>query len=99
MGALLEVLMGQWTAYILWVLRTHGPTRFNELKRLVPGVSAKVLTERLRVLEQERVIFRHIEPTNPPQVTYGLAGRGKELIAVLDQLNSVAQKWYTDQAS
>ena len=50
MDSLLRLLMGPWTTYILWVLRSNGPTRFGELKRKVPGVSAKVLTERLRML-------------------------------------------------
>ena len=47
MDALLRLLMGPWTTYILWVLRTtNEPVRFGELKRRVPGISAKVLTER-----------------------------------------------------
>ena len=40
MDALLRVLMGPWTSYILWVLRSNGPTRFGELKRRVTGISA-----------------------------------------------------------
>ena len=51
MDSLLRTLMGPWTTYILWILRSEGPTRFGELKRKVPGISAKVLTERLRMLE------------------------------------------------
>ena len=44
MDALLRLLMGPWTTYILWVLRTtNEPVRFGELKRRVPGISAKVL--------------------------------------------------------
>ena len=49
MDSLLRLLMGPWTTYIIYVLRTNGPTRFGELKRKVTGVSAKVLTERLRM--------------------------------------------------
>jgi DNA-binding HxlR family transcriptional regulator len=93
MDAILRLLMGPWTTYILWVLRTNGPTRFGELKRRVAGVSAKVLTARLRMLEQSEVIERHYEPTIPPQVTYGLAPRGRELIAVLDSLDAIARNW------
>jgi DNA-binding HxlR family transcriptional regulator len=98
MDAILRLLMGQWTTYILWVLRNNGPTRFNELKRKIPGISAKVLTERLRTLETSEIIYREIEPTNPPQVTYGLAQRGKALIGILDQLNEIAQQWYEAEA-
>ena len=93
MDALLRLLMGPWTTYILWVLRNNGPTRFGQLKRKVPGVSAKVLTERLRMLEEARVIHRHFEPTIPPRVTYSLAERGIELREVLDLLNGVARRW------
>jgi DNA-binding HxlR family transcriptional regulator len=85
--------MGPWTTYILWVLRSNGPTRFGELKRRVAGVSAKVLTERLRMLAEAGVVHRQFEATIPPQVTYSLTSRGEELKGVLDQLNAVAIRW------
>ena len=93
MDALLRVLMGPWTSYILWVLRSNGPTRFGELKRRVTGISAKVLTERLRSLEAAELIERRYVPTIPPQVTYAMAARGLELEPVLDQLNALARGW------
>jgi DNA-binding HxlR family transcriptional regulator len=94
MDALLRLLMGPWTTYILWVLRTtNEPVRFGELKRRVPGISAKVLTERLRLLEGAQVIERRHLATIPPQVSYALAPRGKELNEVLDRLNEVALRW------
>ena len=46
MDFILRMLMGPWTTYILYNLRTHGPQRFGELKRRVNGISAKMLTER-----------------------------------------------------
>ena len=59
LDSLLRLLMGPWTTYILWVLTSNGPTRFGELKRKVPGISAKVLTERLRMLQDaERDLSR-----------------------------------------
>jgi len=94
MDALLRLLMGPWTTYILWVLRsTSEPVRFGELKRRVPGISAKVLTERLRLLERAQVIERRHIATIPPQVSYTLAPRGLELNGVLDNLNEVAMRW------
>jgi DNA-binding HxlR family transcriptional regulator len=93
MDALLRLLMGPWTSYVLYVLRTNGATRFGELKRRVAGVSAKVLTTRLRMLEQAGIIERHYEPTIPPQVTYALSARGRELADVIDRLDGVARKW------
>src|SRR5262245_43376404 len=93
MDALLRVLMGPWTSYILWVLRSNGPTRFGELKRRVAGISAKVLTERLRALEAAEIIERRYVTTIPPQVTYAMAPRGLELAPALDQLNALARRW------
>lgn len=93
MDALLRLLMGPWTTYILWVLQQDGPTRFGALKRKVPGVSAKVLTERLRMLENAGVIFRKYEAKIPPEVTYGLTDRGRELDDTLESLNKLALRW------
>jgi len=93
MDSVLRTLMGPWTSYILWILRSEGPQRFTELKRKVAGVSAKVLTERLRMLEAARLVARDYVPTIPPQVTYSLAQRGDELSPILDAINRVALKW------
>ncbi|MEL6166146.1 MAG: helix-turn-helix domain-containing protein [Cyanobacteria bacterium J06628_3] len=87
-------LSGQWTLYILWVLWNNGSLRFGELRRKVDGISTKVLTERLRLLESIEIIYRHYEPINPPKATYGLTERGKELFEVLDHLYALAQRWY-----
>jgi len=94
MDALFRLLAGPWTLYILWILRSGGPTRFGALKRQIPGISAKMLTERLRMLEAAEVIHRDYEPTVPPQVTYSLTGRGADLLEVLDQLSVIARRWY-----
>jgi DNA-binding HxlR family transcriptional regulator len=91
--------MGPWTTYILWVLMSNGPTRFGELKRKVPGISAKVLTERLRMLQDADVINRDFQPTIPPQVTYSLTGRGEELHEVLSALSGIAQRWKAADAA
>ena len=52
-----------------------------------------MLTERLRTLEKAEILYRHHNPTVPPQVTYGLTEEGQELTTVLDQLNTLAQQW------
>ncbi len=93
MDALLRLLMGPWTTYLLWVLRQKGALRFGALKRLLPGISSRVLTQRLRMLEEAGVIYRDHRPTIPPEVTYGLTGRGEELGDVLDELEVIARRW------
>ena len=79
MGGLLETLTRPWTLHILWALSTNGPTRFGALRRGVAGISSRVLTERLRALEERGFIFRHYKPTIPPEVTYGLTKRMKDI--------------------
>ena len=49
--------------HILWVLSTSGPTRFGALRRQIDGISSRLLTERLRDLEEKGFIYRHYEPT------------------------------------
>lgn len=96
-GTLLNLLGGPWTFYILWILRNNGPTRFGALKRQIEGISSKVLTERLRMLEEAEIVYRTYEPTIPPQVTYGLTERSQDLVVVLDQLAAIAHKWYPQE--
>ncbi len=96
MGELMRLLTGPWTMYILWILRQNGPTRFGELKRQIAGISSKVLTERLRMLEAARLIYRAYEPSVPPQVTYGHTERMDDLAPVLDQFFAVALRWYAE---
>ena len=95
---LLEVLARPWTMHILWTLSTQGPTRFGELRRHVTGISSRVLTERLRILEQKGFVFRDYQPTIPPAVTYGITSRMKDISKVLDELNELAKKWQQEDA-
>ena len=92
-GGMLELLTRPWTLHILWALSNNGPMRFGVLKRQVEGISSRVLTERLRTLEDARFIFRHYEPTIPPAVTYGITERMKDIEKVLAQLEGLARKW------
>lgn len=90
---LVTILSGPWTTYILWLMWQRGPMRFGQLKKQMPGISAKVLTERLRMLEAVGILHRHHEPTIPPKVTYSLTARGDELKAAIGALDAVALRW------
>ena len=92
-SGLLEVLTRPWTLHILWTLGNNGPLRFGVLKKQVDGISSRVLTERLRTLEEKGFVFRHYEPTIPPAVTYGITERMKDIEKVFIQLESLARKW------
>ena len=96
MDFILRLLMGPWTTYILYNLRSAGPQRFGELKRRITGISAKMLTERLRTLEGAGLIKRDYEATIPPKVTYSLTPRGHELDEVLEKLGEVAVRWQAE---
>lgn len=92
-SGLLELLTRPWTMHILWSLSTTGPMRFGALRKNVAGISARVLTERLRTLEEAGIVFRHYEQTIPPTVTYGITERMKDIEKVLSQLEALARKW------
>lgn len=92
-GGLLELLTRPWTLHILWSLSTNGPMRFGVLRKNIAGISARVLTERLRTLEEKGFVFRHYEQTIPPTVTYGITEKMKDIEKVLEQLEGLARKW------
>ncbi|MFO1162909.1 MAG: helix-turn-helix domain-containing protein [Reyranellaceae bacterium] len=99
MDFILRMLMGPWTTYILYNLKTHGPQRFGQLKRRVSGISAKMLTERLRSLEGAGLVRRDYEATIPPKVTYSLTGRGHELDEVMGKLAEIGTRWGEEDAA
>lgn len=96
MQTLLSTLAGPWTLYLTWTLLKDGSLRFGELRRRITGISSKVLTERLRLLEREGFVTRRYEPSVPPQVTYAPTERLRELTVVLHSLNELAQRWYAN---
>lgn len=87
----LAVLAGAWTPHILWNL-SQRPRRFGELKRQLAGVSAKVLTTRLRQHESRGLISRHVLPTSPPSVEYRLTELGREIEPVLCAIAELGHK-------
>ena len=90
---LLRDLTHPWTLHILYALCHNGPARFGILRRQVEGISSRVLTERLRLLEQKGFVYRKYESTIPPSVTYGMTNRMKDIGKVLSQLEHLAHKW------
>src|SRR5580658_10419399 len=92
-AAMLESLARPWTLQILWVLSTNGPTRFGALRRSVAGISSRVLAERLRGLEEKGFIYRDYKPTIPPEVTYGITNRMKDIEKVLAEMHHLGEKW------
>jgi DNA-binding HxlR family transcriptional regulator len=86
--ACLEVVGGKWKGVILFHL-LGGTKRFNELMRLLPDVTQRMLTKQLRELEADQIVARRIYPEVPPKVEYSLTAFGQTLTPVL----KVVQKW------
>ncbi|KOS66874.1 MarR family transcriptional regulator [Lysinibacillus contaminans] len=84
--ATLEVIGGKWKPVILCHLNHHGKIRTNEFRRLIPGISQKMLTNQLRELEQCGLINRKVFNQVPPKVEYSLTPYGREMEPVLNLL-------------
>lgn len=91
MAECMKLLGGTWTPNVIWML-SGGPRRFGELKRDIPRISPKMLTARLRDLEEKGVIARDVVPSSPPSVEYKLSELGRELIPVINTIVRVGTK-------
>jgi|SRR5579863_8148827 len=87
-----ELIGKRWTGAVIQVL-LGGPRRFNEILSAIPGISDRLLTERLRELEGENLIVRRVEAASPVRVTYELTCGGAELKEALDAIGRWAEKW------
>ncbi|GGG72978.1 winged helix-turn-helix transcriptional regulator [Paenibacillus radicis (ex Gao et al. 2016)] len=83
--AALEVIGGKWKCVILCHLM-HGKRRTNDLKRIMPGITQKMLTQQLRELEQDGIVNRIVYHQVPPKVEYELSEYGDSLRAILNAL-------------
>ena len=86
-----SVIGGAWTPSIIWYL-SGGPRRFTELKGDIPPITARVLTKRLRELEDQGVINRRVMPTSPPSVEYSLTDLGRELLPAIQAIVEVGTR-------
>ncbi|MEN2766942.1 winged helix-turn-helix transcriptional regulator [Ornithinibacillus xuwenensis] len=89
--ATLEVIGGKWKCVILCHLN-HGKKRTSELKRLMPTITQKMLTQQLRELEEDGVINRIVHNQVPPKVEYELSDYGTSLQGILDSLCAWGEK-------
>jgi DNA-binding HxlR family transcriptional regulator len=78
----LDRIGGKWTTLIVMILATR-PHRFGELRRAVPDISQRMLTQTLRELQHDGLISRHVFPTLPPSVEYRMTSLGQSLIRPL----------------
>ena len=82
----LRIVEGRWKLVILFHLFDGKVMRFSELERAIPAISQKMLTQQLRQLESDGVVFRKVYPVVPPRVEYRLTEWGQALCPALDAL-------------
>lgn len=85
--ATMDLLGGKWRTLILWHLMQEK-LRFSQIQKIVLGISKKVLSEHLKVLENEGLITRYVYPTIPPSVEYEITDKGKTLAKILEDLEA-----------
>jgi DNA-binding HxlR family transcriptional regulator len=90
--AAIELIGKRWTGAILVAL-TDGPLSFGELAKSVPGLSDRLLSQRLRELEDEDLVERTVAPDAPVKVTYALTARGNDLKPAIGELREWARRW------
>ena len=81
-AATLELIGGKYKALILWHL-SESDLRFSQLRDVIHGATAKMLTQQLRELEAQALVHREVFPVVPPKVVYSLTGLGRSLMPIL----------------
>lgn len=88
----LSIISGKWKVVILWHLGHEGKHRFSELQKLFPKISHKMLSNQLRELEEDGIVYREVFPQVPPKVEYSLTELGMTLIPIVDMLYEWGKK-------
>jgi DNA-binding HxlR family transcriptional regulator len=90
--AAFELLGKRWTGLIIRTLM-GGQKRFSDIAEAIPNMSARMLTERFRELEKEGIVVRKVYPETPVRIEYELSEKGRELQAVMDEVQKWAERW------
>ena len=86
----------RWTGLIIEVL-LQRPQRFSEIAQTIPQVSDRMLAERLKELESQGIVDRHVYPDTPVRVEYTLTGKGRDLAPVMKALHEWANAWVLEE--
>ncbi|MDO4930404.1 MAG: helix-turn-helix domain-containing protein [Bacteroidales bacterium] len=82
----------KWALLVILVLSESGQTRFNQLGKMIPDISTKVLANTLRVLEADKLVKRTVFPEVPIRVEYELTETGRTLVPIIGMLTEWAQQ-------
>jgi DNA-binding HxlR family transcriptional regulator len=88
----IEIIGRRWTGVIVRSM-LGGRVRFSEILKDVPGLSDRLLTERLRALEAEGIVVREVIPETPVRVEYHLTDKGRALVPVVEAVSDWAHEW------
>jgi DNA-binding HxlR family transcriptional regulator len=91
-----DIIAGKWKIIILWHLSIKT-RRFNELRRLLPGISKGILTGQLRELEEDGMVHREVYREVPPKVEYSLTPLGNSFIPILHSMGEWSKKYLKTQ--
>jgi DNA-binding HxlR family transcriptional regulator len=92
-----ELIGRRWSGVILRALLT-GVCRFSDLTAAIPGLSDRLLSERLKEFEAEGLVIRHVVPETPVRITYQLTEKGRALGTVVEAVSAWAETWVADAA-
>ncbi|WP_238655114.1 winged helix-turn-helix transcriptional regulator [Paenibacillus piscarius] len=91
----MDLIGRRWTGLIIYQL-LQGPQRFGEIEAALP-VSGRLLSERLKELEQEGIVLREVFPETPVRIQYSLTGKGRALESVIRDLQVWSESWITEE--
>lgn len=91
--AAIRILGKKWTGMIVRVL-LGGPRRFSDFKRQIPALSDRLLTERLRELEEQEIVVRDVFADRPVTIEYRLSDKGRALEPVIEAIQQFGETWY-----
>lgn len=95
----MDLIGGKWKPLIIWHLGSKGTKRFSELRKLMPQITQKMLTQQLRELESDHLVVRTVYPQVPPKVEYNLSTSGDSLMPILSLMCTWGKDYYNQNVS
>lgn len=87
-----DLLARRWTPLIIRMLLPR-PRRFSELRTSIPGLSDRLLSERLKEMEEEGIVLRHVDTDTPIRIHYTLTDKGRDMEQIVQEIQSWADRW------
>jgi DNA-binding HxlR family transcriptional regulator len=92
-----ELIGRRWTGAILRAMLV-GVSRFSDLAEAIPGLSDRMLSERLKALDAEGIVVRSVTPETPVRIEYLLTDKGRSLVSVVEAVSGWAEEWLATTA-